>query len=132
MEKRSLIIMMLIGLLSFGMVTGCNTGTNPGNDDDKKGTVTKVIEEKYRGTWNEREPYPGQVYKFILSENRAEEFLNDEPLRTHENVYTGIDQISKKDIKLYRLNSAGQQTTLGTFENDKTLTSQGVTYIKED
>jgi hypothetical protein len=49
MNKRSLIVMMLIGLLGFGMVLGCNNGTTTPPDDGTKDT--RVIEAKYRGTW---------------------------------------------------------------------------------
>jgi hypothetical protein len=48
MNKRSLIVMMLIGLLGFGMIFGgCENGTTPNNEE----VVEPVVEEKYWGTW---------------------------------------------------------------------------------
>jgi hypothetical protein len=53
MKTRSLIVMMLIGLLGFGMIFGgCENGTTPSvpNTEDTA-TPPKVVAEKYRGTW---------------------------------------------------------------------------------
>jgi hypothetical protein len=53
MKKRSLMVMMLIGLLGFGMIFGgCENGTTPNDDNEKEeDVVERVVAEKYRGTW---------------------------------------------------------------------------------
>jgi hypothetical protein len=53
MNKRSLIVMMLIGVLSVGMFVGCESPLTGGGGGD-----TKVVAEKYRGRWGAAAGYP--------------------------------------------------------------------------
>jgi hypothetical protein len=68
MNKRSLMVMVLIGLLGFGMIFGgCENGTTPNDGDKKEEVVERVVEEKYRGTWKSE----NNIHTIILYENKC-------------------------------------------------------------
>jgi hypothetical protein len=65
MKARNLIVMMLIGLLGFGMFDGCDDGSSGSGDSGNNNTPSaKVVEEKYRGYW-----YHESAACFTLSVN---------------------------------------------------------------
>jgi hypothetical protein len=119
MNKRSLMVMMLIGLLGFGMIFGgCENGTTPSvpnteDTDTPPATDPKVVAEKYRGTWK----YYEEV--IVLTETT---FIDGEDVRT---VYT-VERELREDFP----NGYG---TMGRFyENDDTKFSRGdKTYSKQ-
>jgi hypothetical protein len=112
MNKRSLIAMMLIGLLGFGMFVGCETG---GGDDPAD--EPKVVAEKYRGTWVDEETPIGPPY--IIAENSLTIALDIYDAWTEGN-------------KLYYRNQ-GDHSRGGdwTFTDDTHFSYMGSTYTKQ-
>jgi hypothetical protein len=64
MNKRSLMVMVLIGLLGFGMIfAGCENGTTPNDDNEKEeDVVERVVAEKYRGRWIQEDETDYWIY----------------------------------------------------------------------
>jgi hypothetical protein len=66
-------VMMLIGLLGFGMIfVGCENGTTPNDDNEKEeDEVEKVVAEKYQGRWIQQEDTTYWIYleKVVCKDN---------------------------------------------------------------
>jgi hypothetical protein len=58
-------VMVLIGLLGFGMIfAGCENGTTPNDDNEKEEDLVKpFVAEKYRGMWKTEDNITLQLFE---------------------------------------------------------------------
>jgi hypothetical protein len=104
MKTRNLIVMVLAGLLGFGMFVACDDGSSGSGDSGNNNTPSaKVVEEKYRGNWY----YEGDLY-FTLTEN------------THKAGNT-IQKVFTEGNKLYWNYNNVLIEEPGTFTSDTTF-----------
>jgi hypothetical protein len=96
MNKRSLIVMMLIGLLGVGMVTGCKT---------EPGETPRTVEAKYRGTWVSSDQ-PGTTGQENL-------IISEQQLLTASQTYTAWTD----GTSLY----VGSDIKIGVFQSNTAL-----------